>query len=185
MRRGIIASSFGSAFGSGGGGGTPGLVGDNGSGGAGNWPTSGDRAMLAPFTLLHTATLVQFGMRTTPANAAGETFKGLLYAADGSGGGAGTLLFATASSAATPAGAQLIYIPASGVITPQDVWIGYVANGTAGGSGGETDSGGTGSNVRMYNGILSFASPDDPAPTWPGSPGPYSNIPSVWFEYTY
>lgn len=166
-----------------------GFVGDMGSGGAGNWPTSGDRGLGCPFVLADNATLTSFNMRTTSANNAGDKFRGLLYAADGPGGYAGTLLCETVASATAIAGAQVINIaiPPASPIPPQPVWIFYVADGGSSAfGGGETDSGGTNaSETIMLNGTLSFAAPQDPCPTWPGSPGPYANVPAVWFEYTY
>lgn len=163
-----------------------GTVGDTGANGGGNWPTSADRGVFAPFVLAHTATLTAFNMRTRAPSSAGNRYKGVMYAADGASGRPGTLLAVTAASAAIGAGVQLITIPAGGeVIAPQTVWIGYVCDGAAG-SGAETDSGGVNAaQTIMMNGIISFASPQDPASAWPGSPGPYSNVPAAWFDYEY
>lgn len=163
----------------------PFIVGDDGSDGGGNWPTSADRALLAPFTVDQTAHLLTFNMRTRSANEAGSRYKGLVYAADGGAGPngstlPGTLLAVSDVSAVVGGGVQLVTMAIAGTIEPQVVWIGYVSDG---GSGGETDSGGTNpGQTIMLNGTLSFASPDDPAPAWPGSPGPYANVPAVWLE---
>lgn len=160
------------------------IVGDFGEGGAGNWPTSADRAVLAPFELPHRATLTNFIMRVRAGSAAGNRYRGLMYAADGADGKPGTLLAATAPSEIIPGGFQIIMIPANReVVEAQTVWIGYVCDGAA---SAQTDSGGTNAaQTIMFNGTLSFASPPTTAPVWPGSPGPYSNVPSVSFEYEY
>lgn len=164
------------------------IIGDNGSGGGGNWPTAEDRALFAPFVVDSTATLVSFNMRTRPASGAGARYKGVVYAADGAGAPIagfarpGTRLAVTAASSAIPAGAQLITLPISGVITPQTIWIGYVCDGEG---SGETDSGGTNpARTIMFNQYLSFASPPATAPAWTGSPGAYSNQPAAWLECT-
>lgn len=169
-----------------GGGGSPPapfIVGDDGSDGGGNWPTSADRALMAPFTVPQTAHLVSFNMRTRDANGSGCRYKGLVYAADGGAGPNGsvlpsTLLAVSEVSAVVGAGVQLITLAISGTVEPQDVWVGYVCDG---GGNGETDSGGTNpGQTIMFNGDLSFASPDNPVAEWPGSPGPYANVPAVW-----
>lgn len=164
------------------------IIGDNGSNGAGNWPTSENRALFAPFVVASTATLVSFNMRTRSGGSGGYRFKGVVYAADGAGaaiGGIarpGTRLAVTAASGIIPSGAQLITIPISGVITPQTIWIGYVCDGEGYGT---TDSGGTNSaRTIMFNGDLSFATPPATAPTWSGSPGAYSNQPATWLVCT-
>ncbi|MCR6700855.1 MAG: hypothetical protein NVV68_06785 [Dokdonella sp.] len=167
------------------------IVGDSGLSGGGNWPASGDRGLFAPFLLDRTAHLISFNMRTRGASAGGNRFKGVVYAADAGGapiGGVarpGTLLAVSDQSDVIGAGALALQMPISGTIAPGWIWIGYTANGSGVGSGSETDSGGTNANQTiMFNGSLTFATPPNPAPTWPGSPGPYGNVPSVWLVYS-
>lgn len=168
-------------------GGSPVTIGQTGVGGSGNWPTSGDRALLSKAVVSSSTLLTFFNMRTSAANGAGETFKGLMYAADGIGGNPGTLLAYTVASSAVPGGAQLATMAVVGTptISPQNVWIGYVANGTGGGGGGETESGAagvSGDTIMLNSGETSYASPSNPAGNWPGSPGPYANILAGWWD---
>lgn len=55
------------------------------------------------------------------------------------------------------------------------------------GSGSETDSGGTSTDVAIMlsGGEVNYASPPSTAGAWGGSPGPYSNVPALWFDGTY
>lgn len=163
-----------------------GMLGDNGSGGSGNWPTSGDRALMTQVVIAETITLTQFNMRIhTDSTGVGDRFKGLIYAADGTGGNPGTLLAVSSPTGPTTGGAELLTAAASGSVTAQNAWIGYVCDGGSG-SGSSTDSGGTATNatIMLNSGETDYASPNDPAGNWPGSPGPYSNIPALWFDYT-
>lgn len=59
--------------------------------------------------------------------------------------------------------------------------------GGASGAGCETDSGGTLANgtIMLNGGEVNYASPPATAGLWPGSPGPYSNVPSLSFDYLY
>lgn len=169
------------------GGGTPATLGDQGSGGAGNWPTSADRGLMTKVTLAESGTFTQFNMRLRSASTGvGDRFKGLIYAADGADNEPGTLLAVSAPTGPTTGGAELLTAAVADiVIGPQDLWIGYVCDGGSG-SGSETDSGGTATNVTIMlnSGETDYASPNDPCGNWPGSPGPYSNIPALWFDYT-
>lgn len=165
-----------------------GQLGDTGSGGAGNWPTSANRGLLRKITVPFAITLKQFNMRIRGASTGvGDRFKGLVYAADGAGGEPGTLLAVSAPTATTSGGAQLLTATVADVVIPAgEVWIGYVCDGGSG-SGSETDSGGTATNatIMLNGGETNYATPTNPCGDWPGSPGPYSNIPALWFDYEY
>jgi hypothetical protein len=171
----------------GGGGGTNIDWGNTGSAGGGNWPANGNRALLTKIVASNTLSLTQFNMRTTAANGGGVLYKGLVYAADGTGGNPGTLVGASSPTANTAAGAQVLTAACSITVPPGNYWIGYVANGSGAGAGGETDSGGTGTNnaIMMNSGETNYATPSNPATNWAGSPGPYSNVPALWFDGTY
>lgn len=128
-------------------------------------------------------------MRTNDASAGGNRYKVVVYLADGAGvpiGGVnrpGTLLAVSAQSDIVPPGAQDIEMGISGEMPDAPVWIFTVSNGTGTGGGSEQDSGGVNdAQTIMLNGTLSFAAPQDPCPAWPGSPGPYSNVPSAWID---
>lgn len=162
-------------------------LGDTGSNGAGNWPTGANRALMRKITVTETITLIEFKMRMRPDSAGvGDVFKGLMYAADGADTEPGTLLAVSVPTAATTGvGGELMTATVPNVvIEPQDVWIGYVCNGGAGGAS-ETDSGGQITNVAIMlnSGETNYASPSDPCGNWPGSPGPYTNVPALWFDY--
>ncbi len=165
-----------------------GQLGDTGSGGAGNWPTSANRALMRKITVPFAITLKQFNMRIRGASTGvGDRFKGLVYAADGAGGEPGTLLAVSAPTAATAGGAQLLTAAVADVAIPAgEVWIGYVCDGGSG-SGSETDSSGTATNatIMLNGGETNYAAPSNPCGDWPGSPGPYSNLPALWFDYEY
>lgn len=166
---------------------TPFILGDTGSGGAGNWPTSADRALMRRIVLPQDTTFNSFSMRMRAGANAGDRFKGLMYAADNTGDYPGTLLIATPQTPIAAGGAELLTISFTDtLITAQEVWIGYVCNGGSG-SGSETDSGGSSPNatIMLNGGETSFASPSNPCGLWPGSPGPYSNIPALYFEGFY
>lgn len=163
-------------------------LGDTGTGGGGNWPTSADRALLRKITLPHDATVTLFRMalRSTSVGV-GDRFKGLIYAADNTGGYPGTRLLVTDPTSPTSGGAQVLTVPVADIAVPaQEVWIGYVCDGGSG-AGSETDSGGTLTNgtIMLNGGEVEYASPPATAGLWPGSPGPYSNLPSLSFDYLY
>lgn len=165
------------------------IVGDSGSGGAGNWPADADRGLGAPFTPPQAGSMLLAHMRTNSASAGGSRYRVYVYAADAESGPIGvynppgTLIAASAPSAIVAAGAQDVVMSISGTMPDAPVWIITVADGTGTGGGSEQDSGGVNdANTIMLNGIISFASPPDPCPEWPGSPGPYSNVPSAWIE---
>ena len=169
-----------------GGGGTPIEWGDTGTGGAGNWPTSADRALMTKIVAANTLSLTQFNMWTRSASTGvGDHFKGLVYEDDGTGE-PGALIGVSAPTAATAGGAQLLTASCSITVPPGNYLIGYVCDGGSG-SGSETDSGGTATNVTIMlnGGETNYASPSDPAGDWPGSPGPYSNKPALWFDGTF
>lgn len=42
-----------------------------------------------------------------------------------------------------------------------------------------------GDSVPLNGGEVNYASPPATAGLWPGSPGPYSNVPSLSFDYLY
>lgn len=163
-------------------------LGDTGTGGGGNWPTSANRALMTKITLPHDATVTLFRMAIRSSSiGVGDRFKGLIYAADGTGGYPGTRLLVTDPTAATAGGAEVLTVPVANIAVPaQEVWIGYVCNG-ASGAGCETDSGGTLANgtIMLNGGEVNYASPPATAGLWPGSPGPYSNVPSLSFDYLY
>lgn len=180
----IMGSAFPAA-----GGGSPVTIGQTGLGGAGNWPTSADRALMSKAVVSATTDLTQFNLRTTAASTSGEQYKGLMYAADGIGGNPSTLLAYTVASAVVGAGVQLVTMAVVGTpsIAAQNVWIGYVAAGTAGGAGGETDSGAAGAagdSIMLNGGETNYTTPSNPAGNWPGSPGPYSNKGAFWWDGT-
>jgi len=167
----------------------PFIVGDSGSGGAGNWPADANRGLGAPFTPLRAGTMLLAHMRTNSASAGGNRYRLYVYAADGAGapiGGVarpGTLIAVSAPSAIVAAGAQDVQMAISGAMPATPVWIFTGSDGTGSGGGSEQDSGGTNAaQTIMLNGILSFASPPATCPAWPGSPGPYSNVPSAWVD---
>lgn len=168
--------------------GVPVIIGDQGSGGGGNWPTQGDRALLRKITVAAPTTLTQFNMRIRdPApnpEVGGDRFKGLVYAADGTGGNPGTLVAVSSPTPPNAGGPELLTAPVANVLIPAgEYWIGYVCDGGSGG-GVDTDSGGTAPNVTiMFNsGETNYASPSNPAGNWAGTPGPYNNIPALWFD---
>lgn len=39
--------------------------------------------------------------------------------------------------------------------------------------------------IMLNGGEVNYASPPATAGAWPGSPGPYSNVPSLSFDYLY
>lgn len=163
--------------------------GDTGSGGGGAWPTSGDRALLVKITASNTLTLTQFNMRTTASStgSANDRFKGLVYADDGTGGNPGTLIgVSDPTNPTNSSGSNLLTASCSITVPPGDYWIGYVCDGGSG-TGSITDSGGTNvsGTIMLNSGETDYASPNDPAGNWPGSPGPYSNVPALWFDGTY
>ena len=164
-------------------------LGDTGTGGAGGWPTSANRALMTKVTLPHNATIKQFNMWMAAESAdAGDRFKGLIYAADNTGGYPGTrLLVSPPTPPSTGIGAELLSIAIADILVPgQEVWIGYVCDGGSG-AGNDTDSGGVlaSGTIMLNSGEVNYASPPSTAGLWPGGPGPYSNVPSLWFDYTY
>ena len=173
----------------GGGGGTDGDLGDTGTGGGGNWPTSGDRALMRKITVTDTWTLTQFNMWLKSDNiGVGERFKGIIYQADSAGGGQypGTLVGVSSPTNTSISGACLLTAACTITLPPGTYWIGYVCNGLAG-AGCSSDSGGviTNNTIMLNGGEVNYASPPSTAGVWPGSPGPYSNTPSLWFDGTY
>lgn len=99
----------------------------------------------------------------------------------------GTRLLVTDPTAPTAGGAEVLTVTVANVaVANGEVWIGYVCNG-ASGTGCETDSGGTLANgtIMLNGGEVNYASPPATAGLWPGSPGPYSNVPSLSFDYLY
>ena len=167
---------------------TPIQWGDTGSGGGGAWPTTANRALMRKIFAADDLTLTQFNMRIASASTGvGDQFKGLVYAADNTGGYPGTRLGISDPTGATVGGAELLTAPCS-ILVPGGsfYWEGYVCNG-ASGPGSVTDSGGAETDVAIMlnGGEVEYASPPAIAGLWPGSPGPYSNRPSVWFDGTY
>lgn len=161
--------------------------GDTGSGGGGNWPTTGDRALMRFIAAANTLTLTQFNMRMkNTSTGVGDRFRGLVYMADAAGGYPGTLVGYSDPTNATTGGTQLLTATCSISVPVGDYWIGYVCDGGSG-SGSETDSGGTATDVAIMlnGGEVDYASPPSLAGLWPGSPGPYSNIPALWFDGTF
>ena len=167
---------------------TPIQWGETGSGGGGSWPTTGDRALMRKIYADYDMTLTQFNMRIKAGSlGVGDQFKGLVYLGDAAGGYPRTLIGVSSPTGATVGGAELltaacsIFVPAGSFY-----WEGYVCNG-ASGPGSDTDSGGAETNVAIIlnGGEVNYASPPAIAGLWPGSPGPYSNRPSIWFDGTY
>lgn len=162
--------------------------GDTGSGGGGSWPTAADRALMRKIFAANDLTLTQFNMRIKAGSAGvGDQFKGLVYLGDGAGGYPRTRIGVSDPTDATVGGAQLL-TAACAIFVPAGSWYweGYVGNGFSG-PGCDTDSGGTETDVAIMlnGGEVEYASPPAIAGLWPGSPGPYSNVPSIWFDGTY
>ena len=188
--RGIIASARYNSFGAppDPGGGTDIDWGDIGSGGGGNWPTTANRALMRKLYADYEMTLTQFNMRMGSASTGvGDRFKGLVYLGNAAGGYPATLIGVSSPTNPTAGGAELLTAACSIVVPAGSIyWQGYVCDGGSG-SGSETDSGGTETNVAIMlnGGEVNYSSPPATAGLWPGSPGPYSNIPALWFDGTY
>ncbi len=169
------------------GGATPIQWGDTGSAGAGNWPCSGNRGLMVKITAAATLSLTQFNMRLTAGNTgSGDRFKGLVYDDDGTGGNPGTLIGVSSPTGLSVAGAQTLTAACTITVPAGTYWIGYVCDG-GNVAGSESDSGGTNVNgtIMLNSGETNYASPSNPAGNWPGSPGPYSNVPALWWDGTF
>lgn len=169
---------------------TPIQWGETATGGAGNWPTSANRALMRFIETTEQLTLTQFNIWLDSDNvSSGDRFKGLIYMADGAGGYPRTRIgVSDPTGPSTGIGAELLTAPCA-IVVPAGgpgYWEGYVCDGGSG-SGGYTDSGGALTNVAIMlnGGEVEYASPPAIAGLWPGGPGPYSNVPSIWFDGTY
>lgn len=109
-----------------------GVFGDTTAGGN-SAPGSADRSWMSKFTANGSGTVTQINVRFHSTSAAGDSFKGLIYAADGPGGIPGTLLGVGAATSIPAGGGDLASTGLSVSITNGvDYWLGGVTNGFSG-----------------------------------------------------
>lgn len=163
--------------------GATGVFGETATGGGGNWPTNPDRAMFnGPWTVPTNCEVTSLLLNWRTGTVAGVDTKGLIYSNSGASGRPGVRL-GVSNVALTLAGAHgllLTFATPVALTAGQVVWLGAVCNE----SNGVMDSGAAvaGSSI-MYNGDFSYAAPQNPAPTFSGSPGPYDNRLSLSANY--
>lgn len=160
-----------------------GFFGTQNTGGMGNWGTNADRAMLCRWTMSDTGTAQDITLGFLPSQGSGgaTSVKGLIYAADGPGGSAGTLV-AVGSIVSVPqdyAGGQIVSTFSGEALAPGEYWIGGVANNfTANFDSGETVTAGY---CTLYQ-PLSYASP--PADlSGTAATGSYANSLAAYVTY--
>jgi len=144
--------------------------------GGDDFPSSGDRALLAKFTCPTAGTLTQINVFFSSASTAGMSMKGLIYADDGAGNTPGTRL-GVGNAVAVPAGASDTASTGLSVAlsASTDYWIGYVADSFE--ARAQMDIGGGGSS-RMEG--TTYASPNA---TWTES-GTAGNTLNAYGTYT-
>jgi hypothetical protein len=126
--------------------------------GGDTFPTTNDRAILSKFSPASSGTVTQINVRFHSTSAAGDTFKGLIYAADGAGGIPGTRLGIGDATSVPAGGGDLASTGLSVAVTGSvDYWIGAVINSSN--SVFETDASGGLSRMEA----CTYASP---AATW-------------------
>lgn len=126
--------------------------------GGSSFPCSGNRAIFGLFTLSEAGDVQSIGIFMDAATTGGINIKGLIYAADGSGGNPGTRL-AVGQAVAVPAGSSELTSTLSSPVSlaAGDYWIGAVASDfQARWSADDASAGG----VRKEG--VTYASPADP-----------------------
>jgi len=97
--------------------------------GGGTFPCDEDRALLSKFTAPASGTITQINQVFDATSAAGGSFKGLVYAADGAGGIPGTRLGVGGATAVPAGGGDLastgLFVTITGGVS---YWLGVVCN---------------------------------------------------------
>lgn len=163
--------------------GATGVFGEQGTGGGGNWPTNADRALFnGPWTVPTDCEITSLFIHWRATTPAGVGTKGLIYSNSGASGYPGARLgVSNAANTVGPGWLELVFPTPVALTAGQVVWLGAVCNASL----GVMDSGAaaTASSI-MYNGVMSYANPQNPAVAFPGSPAPYDNRVSIYANYT-
>ncbi len=144
--------------------------------GGDEFPASEDRALMDLFACIESGTTSGIWVASGPSSTGGANWKGLVYS-DVASLPASRL--AVGASVAIAAANTFYFSAAVFAVSAQNYWVGMVADSFE--AYYSEHASGTGVDVQMANGSLSFASP--PA-SWPGSDASYPTGLDCWVEYT-